>query len=70
LTSKTKIIGEVEITPEEVRNFKTIPKKNYWGREMEVAQIVVTPKVSDAEKQKSIDKLNQFKINEGIKFRD
>jgi peptidyl-prolyl cis-trans isomerase SurA len=30
---------------------------------MEVAQIVVTPKVSDAEKQKSIDKLNQFKRN-------
>ena len=28
---------------------------------MEVAQIVVTPKVSEAEKQKVIDKLNEFK---------
>jgi peptidyl-prolyl cis-trans isomerase SurA len=68
-----KIIGEVEITPEEVRNFfKTIPKEELplFGAEMEVAQIVVTPKVSDAEKQKVIDKLNQFKkeINEGSSF--
>jgi peptidyl-prolyl cis-trans isomerase SurA len=68
-----KIIGEVEITPEEVRNFfKTIPKDELplFGAEMEVAQIVVTPKVSDAEKQKVIDKLNQFKkeIKEGSSF--
>lgn len=68
-----KIIGEVEITPEEVRNFfKTIPKDELplFGAEMEVAQIVVTPKVSDAEKQKVIDKLNQFKkeIREGSSF--
>ncbi|MGO4818455.1 peptidylprolyl isomerase [Flavobacterium sp. W22_SRS_FP1] len=68
-----KIIGEVEITPEEVRNFfKTIPKDELplFGAEMEVAQIVVTPKVSDEEKQKVIDKLNQFKkeIQEGSSF--
>ncbi len=68
-----KIIGEVEITPEEVRNFfKTIPKEELplFGAEMEVAQIVVTPKVSEAEKQKVIDKLNQFKkeIKEGSSF--
>jgi peptidyl-prolyl cis-trans isomerase SurA len=68
-----KIIGEVEITPEEVRNFfKTIPKEELplFGAEMEVAQIVVTPKVSQAEKQKVIDKLNQFKkeIQEGSSF--
>jgi peptidyl-prolyl cis-trans isomerase SurA len=65
-----KIIDEVEITPEEVRNFfKTIPKDELpvFGAEMEVAQIVVTPKVSDAEKQKVIDKLKEFKkeIQEG-----
>lgn len=59
-----KIIDDVEITPEEVRNFfKTIPKAELpvSGAEMEVAQIVVTPKVSDVEKQKVIDKLKQFK---------
>jgi len=65
-----KIVEAVEITPEEVRNFfKTIPKEDLpvFGAEMEVAQIIVTPKVSDAEKQKVIDKLNEFKkeIQEG-----
>lgn len=65
-----KIIEAVEITPEEVRNFfKTIPKEELpvFGAEMEVAQIIVTPKVSDAEKQKVVDKLNEFKkeIQEG-----
>lgn len=68
-----KIIGEVEITPEEVRNFfKTIPKEELpvFGAEMEVAQIVATPKVSAAEKQKVIDRLNGFKkeIQEGSSF--
>lgn len=59
-----KIIDGVEITPEEVRSFfKQIPTADLpvFGAEMEVAQIVVTPKVSDAEKQKVIDKLNEFK---------
>lgn len=59
-----KIVDGVEITPEEVRNFfKSIPKDELplFGAEMEVAQIVVDPKVSDAEKQKVIDKLNEFK---------
>jgi peptidyl-prolyl cis-trans isomerase SurA len=65
-----KIIDGVEITPEEVRNFfKTIPKEELpaFGAEMEVAQIVVLPKVSDAEKQKVIDKLKEFKkeVQEG-----
>ncbi len=65
-----KIVDAVEITPEEVRNFfKKIPKDELpvFGAEMEVAQIVVTPKVSEEEKQKVIDKLNSFKkeIQEG-----
>lgn len=65
-----KIIDAVEITPEEVRNFfKKIPTEDLpvFGAEMEVAQIIVTPKVSDAEKQKVIDKLKEFKkeIQEG-----
>ncbi len=59
-----KIIDEIEITPEEVRNFfKKIPENELpvLGVEMEVAQIVIFPKVTEAEKQKVIDKLNQFK---------
>jgi len=68
-----KIVDAVEITPEEVRNFfKSIPKEDLpvFGAEMEVAQIIVTPKVSEAEKQKVIDKLNEFKkdIQEGSSF--
>jgi len=59
-----KIVDGVEITPEEVRDFfKKIPAADLpvFGDEMEVAQIVVTPKISEAEKQKVIDKLNEFK---------
>ncbi len=68
-----KIVDAVEITPEEVRNyFKTIPATDlpFFGVELEVAQIVVAPKVSDADKQKVIDKLNGFKkeIEEGSSF--
>ena len=58
---REKIIGGVEITPEEVRNFfKSIPKEELptFGAEMEVAQIVVEPKVSKEDKQKVIDRLN------------
>jgi peptidyl-prolyl cis-trans isomerase SurA len=68
-----KIIEAVEITPEEVRNFfKRIPANELpvFGAEMEVAQIVVTPKVSAEEKQKVIDKLKEFKkdVLEGSSF--
>ena len=68
-----KIVDAVEITPEEVRNyFKTIPKTDLptFGVELEVAQIVVEPKVSEADKQKVIDRLNGFKkeIEDGSSF--
>ena len=68
-----KIVDAVEITPEEVRNyFKTIPKDDlpFFGVELEVSQIVVTPKVSAEDKQKVIDRLNGFKkeIEEGSSF--
>lgn len=68
-----KIIDEVQITPEEVRTFfNKIPKSELptFGAEMEVAQIVVTPKVTDAEKQKVIDKLKALKkeVQDGASF--
>lgn len=68
-----KIVDNVQITPEEVRNFfKRIPKEELpvFGAEMEVAQIVVKPKLSEADKQKVIDRLNGFKkeIQEGSSF--
>ena len=59
-----KVIESVEITPEEVRNFyHSIPEDQVptFGPEVEVAQIVIKPKVSELEKQKVIDKLNSIK---------
>ena len=68
-----KIVDAVEITPEEVRNFfKKIPTKDlpFFGAELEVSQIVIAPKVSAADKQKVIDRLNEFKkeVEEGSSF--
>jgi len=68
-----KIVSKVEITPEEVREFfKKIPTADLpiFGAELEVAQIVVKPKVTDADKQKVIDKLNGFRKEclEGASF--
>ena len=68
-----KIVDAVEITPEEVRNFfKKIPEADrpVFGAELEVSQIVVQPKVSEADKQKVIDRLKEFKkeVQEGSSF--
>ncbi|OOG65183.1 peptidylprolyl isomerase [Flavobacterium sp. A45] len=59
-----KIVEKVEITPEEVREFfKKIPVADLpvFGAELEVAQIVIKPKVTDEDKKKVIDKLNGFR---------
>jgi peptidyl-prolyl cis-trans isomerase SurA len=59
-----KIIDDIQITPEEARNFfKKIPdaEKPVFGAELEVANIVVVPKISQEEKQKVIDKLKLIK---------
>ena len=56
-----KIVDPISITPEETRLFfKKIPESERprFGVELEIAQIVIAPKVTDVEKQKVIDKLN------------
>ena len=68
-----KIVDGVEITPEEVRNyFKAIPKADLptFGAEMEVAQIVVAPAITQENKQKVIDRLKGFKkeVEAGASF--
>jgi peptidyl-prolyl cis-trans isomerase SurA len=68
-----KIIDPIQITPEETRNFfKKIPEleRPLLGAELEIAQIVVTPKVSDIEKQAVIDRLKEIKkqVLEGASF--
>jgi peptidyl-prolyl cis-trans isomerase SurA len=59
-----KIVDGVEITPEETRSFfKAIPESELptFGAEMEVAQIVVAPKISEEEKQRVITRLKEIK---------
>lgn len=66
LTSQMQkqIVDKVEITPEEVRNFfKEIPENEIpiFGAEVEIAQIVVKPVISEEEKQKVITKLKEIR---------
>ena len=68
------IIEEIEITPEEVRQFfNSIPKNDrpVFGTELRVSQIVVYPTVSQQEKQNVINRLKSFKadvIDNGASF--
>ncbi len=61
-----KIVDDIEVTPEEVRQFfNDIPKdeRPRFGTELHVAQIVVIPKVNDEEVDKVINQLKQFKAD-------
>lgn len=72
---RKKIIEEIEITPDEVRQFfNKIPEdqRPTFGTELKVAQIIVEPKVTEEEKQKVINRLKEFKadvIDNGASFR-
>lgn len=58
------IVEKVEITPEEVRRFfQSIPVIDLpiFGTELEIAQIVIEPKVSEEENQRIIDQLKLFR---------
>ena len=59
-----KVVEGVEVTPEEVREFFfAIPEEErpVFSAEVEVAQIIVQPKVSESAKQKVIDRLYEFR---------
>lgn len=59
-----KIIEDVEVTPDEVRAyFNSIPEEErpFFGDEVEIAQIVIKPEIPQSEKQKIIDRLNEFR---------
>ena len=61
---QSKIVDDVEVTPEEVKLFyESIPLVDLpvFGTELEISQIVVEPNVSDEEKNRVIDLLNSFK---------
>lgn len=59
-----KIVADVEVTPEEVRQFFnkiTKEQRPTFGTELKVAQILIEPEVTDEDTQKVIDKLKEFK---------
>jgi peptidyl-prolyl cis-trans isomerase SurA len=61
---QSKIVDEIEITPEEVKQFfNKIPRYDLpiFGAELEISQIVVKPEVSEAEKKKVIDRLESIR---------
>ncbi|WP_432271474.1 peptidylprolyl isomerase [Autumnicola tepida] len=70
-----KIVEGIEVTPEEVRAYFEEMKKDelpIFGDEVEIAQIVVEPEVPESEKQKAIDRLNEFRadvVDNGASFR-
>lgn len=70
---RKKVIDGVEVTPEEVRQFYTKFSKEdlpIFGAELEVAQIVIKPKISEEDKQKVIDRLKAIKkdVQDGASF--
>ncbi|MGI9547701.1 MAG: peptidylprolyl isomerase [Flavobacteriaceae bacterium] len=61
-----KIVSEIKVTPEEVRQFfNKIPENErpLFGAELEISQIVKEPVVPEEEKQSVIDKLNEIKAD-------
>ena len=61
---RQQIVKDVEVTPEEVRNFfSAIPtdERPHFGTELEIAQIVVNPVAPPSAVQKVIDLLNDIK---------
>ena len=60
------IIEEIEVTPEEVRQFfNSIPSQErpVFGTELRVSQIVLYPKTTDEEKQTVINRLKEYKAD-------
>ena len=61
---QSKIVDDVEVTPEEVKLFyESIPVVDLpiFGTELEISQIVIEPNVGEEEKNRVINMLNSFK---------
>lgn len=71
---REKIYEDVEVTPEEVRQFfQSIPEdeRPVFGTELEVAQIVIEPEITEQARQDVIDRLNEFRrdvVENGASF--
>lgn len=63
---QAKVVENVEVTPEEVREFfYAIPEEErpVFSAEVEIAQIVVEPEITKEAKQAVIDRLNEFRAD-------
>jgi peptidyl-prolyl cis-trans isomerase SurA len=61
---QSKIVEDVEVTPDEVKFFfNSIPKEDLpiFGSELEVAQIVIKPMVSDEEEKRIVEQLETMR---------
>jgi len=71
---QSKIVEEVEITPEEVRQFfESIPsmERPVFGTELEISHIVVEPEVTESERERIINQLKLFRedvLERGLSF--
>lgn len=70
---QNKLISDITITPEEIRQFyNSIPKDSLplVGEEVELAEIVIKPEITKEQRQQVIDKLNQIRqeIIDGSSF--
>lgn len=72
---RQKITEEIEVTPEEVRQFYNeipVEERPKFGTELKVAQIIIQPEISEEEKQKVINELKTIKADveeNGVSFR-
>lgn len=71
---QSKIVSEIEVTPEEVRQFfDRIPEDEHpqFGDEVEISQLVIEPEVPQEEEQKVIDQLTEMRndiVDNGASF--
>lgn len=69
-----RVVENIEVTPEEVRQFfYSIPEdeRPVFSAEVEVAQIIVEPEITEEAKQDVIDRLNEFRqdiVENGASF--
>ena len=71
---KSEVVDGLEVTPEETRKFfESIPDEDvpFFGDELEVAQIVIQPKVPQEQVDKVVDRLNEMRrdvLDNGASF--
>lgn len=61
---QNKVLSDIDVTPEDVKKYyQSLPKDSlpYYNAELEIGQIVITPKVTKEEKQAVIDELRDIK---------